>query len=743
MIEQDQGVFPIPVENLPEYGTYVRIQGLRSVLVADRDGQPMPFIRHNEQLVVKFTPHIKQLLEQGWADLIDFIEQPAASQYFPTMDDVLRLIDQRAHTLPGEAILGAKVDGDDLILTVGLEDGSVIREVRVTLPQLVDMTAQIGRAEDAADRAEFAQEQIMQLVQDAAQAAADAVTSDAEKYSALAGAAAERAISAAEDAKKTVESIGVIQGPMGPVGPMGPPGGGASDVWQAEPAEVIDLLPNLAEGWSATQITVQRVGGWVAVTVQALKPKATWGNPVGTGGMLPERLRPQWAAWDVLFSETGNDGARISMTTGGRLYLDSLTTGGLYSGTLVYPLPSGAPVPLVKGPQGEKGNPGPQGPRGVKGDQGDPGRDGASVSYEGIVATYANLPTGLTSADKGKGWVVTADGRIYVWDGTAFPQDGQAPEFRGPKGETGDKGDTGPQGKQGVTGATGPKGATGATGEKGATGDTGPKGPKGDRGDPGSQGQQGSTGLPGKDGRGLIIRGTVSTTASLPSSATTGDGYVISSSGRAVQWNGTAWSEEFAWTGPQGPQGLQGLRGEQGATGQQGPKGDRGDTGRLDSTQTAELFGSSSYTKKPAGILRWSGPWYNPPTGFMRLKYSSDGRLRVHTAENGGAVASSDTACYLYAPVTGTYLLSACQCWGTDTGARGTGLTTNINDATAGVALWVDIGIGRMATGTKVCHLTAGTRLYPWTFSDNGSSGMAPDARGQLSEFSITLLRGA
>lgn len=611
MIPQDQGRIPIPDDNLPPLGQTVRIQGLRAFAGADADGKPFPFLRPNEQMVVKFTEHIRQMLELGWIDLIDYVEMPSAAQYFPTMLDVLGMIDDRATTLPGEAVLGARVEENDLILTVGTVDGSVTRDIRVTLPQLVDMQEQIERAEGAAERSEFALDQIMQLVQDAAQAAADAVTSDAKSYAALAAAAAERSLDSAEQSREWYESIGTIEGPPGPQGVAGP-----------------------------------------------------------------------------------------------------------------------------TGPKGDKGDTGAAGPKGDKGDPGDTGedgKDGASVAYEGMVDTYADLPDDLTEDDQGKGWVVNADGRIYVWDGTSFPEQGSAPLFRGPIGPTGPKGDKGDTGGQGITGATGPKGDKGDKGPKGDQGATGATGPKGDKGDQGNTGQQGSTGLPGRDGRGLVIRGTVPTAASLPSSATTGDGYILSSTGMAVQWNGTAWSDPFAWTGPQGAQGERGLRGEQGP---QGVKGDRGPAGTMSSEQAIGVFGSGTATRKPYGELVWSGPAY-PPTSdaFVRLKNASDGRLVV--GQDNGVASISGNLPRLTAPVSGLYLIFARQSWGGDKGARGCGLGTSQTSGDSGMYVWMDIGLGRFCPASSLAYLSAGTTLYPWTWTGSGSGNMNGGERGMESKYGI------
>lgn len=127
-------------------------------------------------------------------------------------------------------------------------------------------------------------------------------------------------------------------------------------------------------------------------------------------------------------------------------------------------------------------------PQGAQGPQGPKGDDGAGISIEGSVSTYANLPTNLTPADEGKGYYVEDEGRLYIWNGTSFPADGSGVQIQGPKGDKGDTGDTGPQGPQGETGATG------------ATGPEGPEGPQGPQGVQGPQGIQGIQGPAGADG---------------------------------------------------------------------------------------------------------------------------------------------------------------------------------------------------------------------------------------------------
>ena len=146
---------------------------------------------------------------------------------------------------------------------------------------------------------------------------------------------------------------------------------------------------------------------------------------------------------------------------------------------------------------------------GRQGDPGPKGDPGQGISLSGSVAVYGDLPTGLGAADAGKGYLVQADGRLYVWDGAAFPANGAGAAFTGPQGPQGPQGDAGPQGIQGIQGPQGLKGDTGDTGPQGPTGadstvpgPQGIQGPQGDTGPQGPQGIQGPQGEPGPAGSG-------------------------------------------------------------------------------------------------------------------------------------------------------------------------------------------------------------------------------------------------
>lgn len=127
----------------------------------------------------------------------------------------------------------------------------------------------------------------------------------------------------------------------------------------------------------------------------------------------------------------------------------------------------------IQGATGERGPEGPQGPQGPRGPQGTAGEDGKSVRIAGQVPTYADLPSNLTTDQAGDGYLVEADGDLYVWSGSAFPANGSGTDFRGPAGPEG------PQGPAGERGQTGPRGELGPAGPEGPQGPQGPAGVRG------------------------------------------------------------------------------------------------------------------------------------------------------------------------------------------------------------------------------------------------------------------------
>lgn len=152
-------------------------------------------------------------------------------------------------------------------------------------------------------------------------------------------------------------------------------------------------------------------------------------------------------------------------------------TGQAPNQVLNFTIPAGA-----KGDKGDQGIQGLQGPQGVPGVN---GTNGAGIQIAGEVATYSALPTGLTSADAGKAYIVDADGKLYIWSGTSFPSNGNGQTFVGPAGPantltvgTVTTGESGASAVATITGTapnqvlnlTIPQGPTGATGATGADG---------------------------------------------------------------------------------------------------------------------------------------------------------------------------------------------------------------------------------------------------------------------------------
>lgn len=150
-----------------------------------------------------------------------------------------------------------------------------------------------------------------------------------------------------------------------------------------------------------------------------------------------------------------------------------------------------------------------RGPQGIQGPQGVQGPAGTGIAIAGDVATYADLPTTLTSADAGKGYLVQADGLLYIWSGTAFPADGSGVEFQGPQGPKGDTGATGTTGQTGAAATVAVGTVTGlAAGATPTVSNGGTSGaavlnfgiPAGAKGDQGTQGVQGVQGIQGATG---------------------------------------------------------------------------------------------------------------------------------------------------------------------------------------------------------------------------------------------------
>jgi hypothetical protein len=225
----------------------------------------------------------------------------------------------------------------------------------------------------------------------------------------------------------------------------------------------------------------------------------------GTGSVGPAGpAGPAGAAATVAVgtTTTGAAGSNAAVTN----------TGTTSAAVFNFTVPRGAAG--VAGAVGPAGPAGAVGPAGAAGVDGQDGVDGTSLSIQGAVPTYADLPADAVAGDC---YVVEADGLLYDSDGVGFPPDGSGVPW------------VGPQGIQGV------------------------------------QGIQGAPGL------GITYKGTVATDADLPATATSGDLYIVSEPAPA---HGFVWdADTSAWVDAGPVQGPQGVPGEQGVPGIAGPAG--------------------------------------------------------------------------------------------------------------------------------------------------------------------------
>lgn len=170
------------------------------------------------------------------------------------------------------------------------------------------------------------------------------------------------------------------------------------------------------------------------------------------------------------------------------------------------------------------------------------------------------------------------------------------------------------------TGPVGPIGASGATGPTGATGIAGPMGAAG------AQGSGGPIGPTGPPGAGVAIKGTVPTSANLPTTGNiVGDLWIAADTGHGWVWQANStWLDVGPIRGPTGPSGATGPTGAgvtgptgaastvPGPTGPTGPSGASGPTGPTGAA--SNVAGPTGPTGPPgAGATgqgyTWRGIW--------------------------------------------------------------------------------------------------------------------------------------
>jgi len=402
---------------------------------------------------------------------------------------------------------------------------------------------------------------------------------------------------------------------IGTVSTLAPGSNAAASLTGAAPNQTLNLsIPQGATGLkgdtgatgpvntlSIGTVTTGASGGVAAATITGAAPNQTLNLTLPRGSQGIQGIQG-------VKGDKGDTGTTGSAGPSNTITIGSVGTGAAGSSasatitgaspnqTLNLVIPQG-----IQGVQGVQGIQGLKGDKGDKGDQGDTGPAGQGIAIAGSVATYAGLPTNLTASDSGKGYLVNADGKLYIWSGSSFPPNGQGTAFQGPAGPatslsvsstttslpgtnaTVSVSGTAPNQSlaftipRGAVGATGPANTltigTITTGTAGSAADASITGtapnqtlnltiPQGLRGLQGIQGIQGNTGPANTLAVGTVTTGAAGTNAS-------------------ATITGTAPNQTLSLTIPQGQQGIQGI---------QGTKGDKGDTGNTGLTGPANTL---------------------------------------------------------------------------------------------------------------------------------------------------------
>lgn len=321
--------------------------------------------------------------------------------------------------------------------------------------------------------------------------------------------------------------------------------------------------------------------------------------------------------------------------------------------------PGGAGQAGSQGLQGVPGSVGPPGPQGI---QGATGPAGTSINMMGAVSTSSALPT--TGNTFGDLWIASDTGHGWVWSPSPSRWVDVGP-IQGPVGPQGPVGLTGQTGSQGIQGLPGSQGSVGPQGQAGPIGATGQPGQPGQTGSPGLTGPAGPSGQPGvagPQGTSIILRGTIPTSASLPTTGNVqGDIWIALDTGHGWVFSNGVFSDVGPFpqgpagprglTGPSGPQGVPGQTGatgspgiqgqtgpagsagQQGVQGVQGIQGPVGPAGPATSLSDATATGTSLIFSSPGVVKRIIG------AGKTTITDNGAGLLTVTSTAGGGSVS--------------------------------------------------------------------------------------------------------
>lgn len=216
-------------------------------------------------------------------------------------------------------------------------------------------------------------------------------------------------------------NAGPIEGPPGPMGPAGPVGPSGPAGTNGTNGAAVQLRK------TATEIQWRLVGDPTWQTLVLLSDIKGPVGDVGPAGPAGPGFSYQGSVATVAsLPSPSTQGFAFLVVENGNLYI--------YNGTAWV---NAGPLQGPAGANGADGAPGSTGPTGPAG----PG-----FNFRGSVATVGSLPSPST---QGYAYLVTADGNLYIYSGTAWVNAGP---LQGPVGPAG------PSGQTGATGSTGPAG---------------------------------------------------------------------------------------------------------------------------------------------------------------------------------------------------------------------------------------------------------------------------------------------
>ena len=292
---------------------------------------------------------------------------------------------------------------------------------------------------------------------------------------------------------------------------------------------------------------------------------------------------------------SGYSGSGVSGYSGFSGYSGEVGTSG-YSGISGYSGFSGSGISGFSGDSGISG---------YSGFSGYSGQQGTSINVKGEVPTVGDLPP--TGNQVNDAYIVTADGNLWVWNGSAWYDAGQI---------------VGPSGASGISGFSGYSGDSGISGFSGASGISGWSGISGTNGQSGYSGISGWSGISGYSGSGV---------------------------------SGYSGYSGYSGIGTSGYSGISGYSGYSGAAGLGGAVGAYGSfydtTTQTTSANTPTAINLNTTDGSNNVVLISANQWQFNVAGTFSITYSlqftntstANGSTQVWLRKNGSDLADSNT----------------------------------------------------------------------------------------------------